>query len=67
METSRRRGMGWQIPAALYTLAEARAATGAAGVEEALDEATEEAEGRGHAMSLAKIDADRDSLLAGAR
>src|SRR6185295_16701373 len=37
-DTARRREMGWQIPTALHTLAQARAAVGASGVEGALDE-----------------------------
>ena len=61
---ARRRAMGWQIPSACHTLAQARAAVGAPGVEEALDEATEAAESRGHAMTLRKIEADRETLLA---
>jgi class 3 adenylate cyclase/tetratricopeptide (TPR) repeat protein len=65
--TALRRAMGWQIPAALHTLAQARATAGAPGVEEALEEATEAARGLGHLMALRKINADRDSLLAAAR
>jgi class 3 adenylate cyclase/tetratricopeptide (TPR) repeat protein len=61
---ARRRAMGWQIPSACHTLAQARAAVGAPGVEEALDEAIEEAESRDHAMTLRKIAADRETLLA---
>jgi adenylate cyclase len=59
---AREREMGWQIPPALHTLAQARAATGTAGVEEALDEATEFAAARGHLMTLRKIEADRQIL-----
>jgi tetratricopeptide (TPR) repeat protein len=66
-ETARRRGMGWQIPVAHHALAQARAASGAPGVEEALEEAAEAARGRGHLMTLKRIEADRDSLLAAAR
>jgi tetratricopeptide (TPR) repeat protein len=65
-ETARRRGMNWQLPPALYTLARARAATGAPGVAEALDEAVEVAERLGHRMALRKIEADRESLTAAA-
>jgi len=66
VETARRREMGWQIPSALHTLAQARASTGAPGVEEALDEASRDAERRGHLMTLNKIEADRDNLLSAA-
>jgi len=65
--TALRRVMGWQIPSALHTLAQARAAAGAPGVEEALEEATEAAVRRGHRMTLSRIEADRDSLLAAGR
>ncbi|HEY5053832.1 MAG TPA: adenylate/guanylate cyclase domain-containing protein [Solirubrobacterales bacterium] len=61
-ETGRRRGMNWQLPPALCALAHARAATGVAGVEEALDEATEVARRLGQQMALRKIGAARDSL-----
>jgi adenylate cyclase len=66
-DTARRRGMNWQLPAALYTLARTRAATGAPGVEQALDEATVVAERLGHRMSLRKIAADRESLIPATR
>ncbi len=65
--TAQERSMGWQIPPALQTLAEARAAAGVDGVEQALAEASEEAERRGHQMARRKIEAARDSLSAGAR
>jgi class 3 adenylate cyclase/tetratricopeptide (TPR) repeat protein len=65
--TAKRRAMGWQIPSALHTLAQARADTGTTGVEAALEEATEEARHRGHLMTLRKIDADRDALMTAAR
>ncbi len=65
--TAERRAMGWQIPSALHTLAQARVATGTAGVEEALEQATEAAAQRGHLMTLRRIEADRDVLLAAAR
>jgi adenylate cyclase len=64
VSTAKRRGMGWQTSAALHTLAQARAGARAPGVETALEEATDAAELRGHAMTLRKINADRDSLLA---
>ncbi len=54
-DTARRRGMSWQLPPALYTLAQARAATGAPEAKAALDEATEVAERLGHRMALRKI------------
>ena len=62
--TALRRAMGWQIPLALYTLAQARAAAGAPGVEEALTQATEEARQRDHLMTLRKIEAERVELSA---
>jgi class 3 adenylate cyclase/tetratricopeptide (TPR) repeat protein len=60
--TAKRRRMGWQIPPALHTLAQARAALGRDGVEEALAEATEYATARGHLMSLDRIEEDRAAL-----
>jgi adenylate cyclase len=63
VETAKRRGMGWQICPGLQTLAQARAAAGVPGVEEALDEGAAEARARGHMMTLHKIEADRSSLL----
>ncbi len=65
--TAERRGMGWQIPTALHALAQARAAAGSAGVEEALEGAAKAATRRQHLMTLRKIEADRSSLLAAAR
>jgi class 3 adenylate cyclase/tetratricopeptide (TPR) repeat protein len=62
--TAKQREMGWQIPPALHTVAQARAAVGAPGVEQALDEATEFATERGHLMTLRKIEADRETLVA---
>jgi class 3 adenylate cyclase/tetratricopeptide (TPR) repeat protein len=64
--TAQRRGMGWQIPGAFHTLAKARAAAGAAGVKEALDEAAGAASSRGHQMALRLIEDERDALLAAA-
>jgi class 3 adenylate cyclase/tetratricopeptide (TPR) repeat protein len=66
-ETARRRGMNWQLPPALCALARARAATGASGAEEALDEAAAIAGRMGQRMALRKIAAARDSLSATAR
>jgi hypothetical protein len=63
-ETAERRGMGWQTPPAFLTLAQARHAVGAEGVEAALAEATERASGAGHTMSLRRIEAERDALTA---
>lgn len=60
-DTARRRGMHWQLPPALLTLAQARAATG---VTEALDEATAVAENYGHEMVLERIRAERSALSA---
>jgi class 3 adenylate cyclase/tetratricopeptide (TPR) repeat protein len=65
VETAKRRGMGWQISPGLQTLAKARAAAGVPGVEEALDEGAAEARGRGHTMTLHRIEADRAALLTG--
>jgi class 3 adenylate cyclase/tetratricopeptide (TPR) repeat protein len=65
-ETSRSRGMFWQLPSALLALAQARAATGAAGVEEALDEAAGVCRRFGHAQTLERVEAERQSLT-GAR
>jgi tetratricopeptide (TPR) repeat protein len=61
-DTSRARGMLWQLPTALHTLAQARAAAGAAGVEEALDEAVAVCRRHGHALALERIEAERPSL-----
>jgi adenylate cyclase len=62
--TARSRGMYWQLPGALHVLAQTRAAAGAGGVSEALDEATREAESRGHEMLLQRIREDRAALTA---
>jgi class 3 adenylate cyclase/tetratricopeptide (TPR) repeat protein len=62
--TARRREMGWQIPPSLHTLAQTRSASGAPGVDEALDEAAEFATARGHLMTLRKVEADREALTA---
>jgi class 3 adenylate cyclase/tetratricopeptide (TPR) repeat protein len=63
-DTARRRGMHWQLPPALHALAQARAAAGAPGVAEALDEATAVAERHGHEMVRERIRADRVALIA---
>ncbi len=63
-ETVRRRGMHWQLPPGLLTLAAARAATGTPGVEEALEEAIEVASTHGHEMALERIREERAALSA---
>ncbi len=63
-DTSREREMHWQLPGALLVLAQARAATGTAGVEDALEEATALCERLDHRLTLRKIDADRSALSA---
>ncbi|MFI5028128.1 MAG: ATP-binding protein [Solirubrobacterales bacterium] len=65
-ETAQRRGMGWQIPVAFHTLAQARAANDVGGVEAALGIAAETAERLGHSMTLRRIETARDTLRAGA-
>jgi hypothetical protein len=65
-DTARSRGMYWQLPTALLTLAQAQAASGSAGIEEALDEAAEVCQRLGHALTLERIEAERQSLT-GAR
>jgi adenylate cyclase len=62
--TAQRREMGWQIPPALHVLAQARAAAGSPGAEEALEEAAKYAASRGHLMTLRRIEADRETLAA---
>jgi len=64
-DTARRREMGWQIPSALHTLAQARAAAGAPGVEEVLDQAVEEATRFGQLMTLGHIEDEREQLTVG--
>jgi adenylate cyclase len=60
----RRRGLNWQLPPTLLTLAQARAALGMPGVAEALDEANAIATARGQTMSLGRIEAERAALSA---
>ena len=62
--TATRREMGWQIPPALHLLAQARAACGRDGVEEALAEAAKYATARGHTMTLRRVEADQQALTA---
>ncbi len=66
-DAARARGMLWQLPPALHTLAQARAVTDAPGVEEALEEAIAVAEKAGHRMALRRIEADRPAPAAAAR
>ncbi len=61
---ARERGMRWSLPLALLATARARAAAGAAGVGEALDEATAVAEETGAVTTLASIEAEREALAA---
>jgi class 3 adenylate cyclase len=65
-DTARRRGMHWQLPPALLTLAQARAAQGVTGVAEALEEAATVAASHGHEMTLRRIEAGRGALVASA-
>jgi tetratricopeptide (TPR) repeat protein len=67
VETSRARGINWQVPLALRALAQARSAAGEEGVAEALDEAAEISSRLGHRMTLEKIEADRLDLAGPAR
>ncbi len=60
----REREMHWGLPTVLLALAQARRATGAAGAEVALDEATAICERLGHKQTLGKIEAERASLAA---
>jgi ATP/maltotriose-dependent transcriptional regulator MalT len=62
VETSRSRGMFWQLPPSLHLLAQARAAAGLPGVVEALDEGTEVSRRLGHGLALGRIEADRAAL-----
>jgi class 3 adenylate cyclase/tetratricopeptide (TPR) repeat protein len=63
-DTARRRGMNWQLPAALLVLAQARAAGDEPDVEEALDEATAVASSLGHQVMLRRLDVERPTLTA---
>jgi adenylate cyclase len=62
--TATQREMGWQIPPALHTLAQVRAAADRDGVAEALAEAAKYATARGHLMTLRRVEADREALTA---
>ncbi len=61
---AREREMHWGLPTALLSLAQARRATGSAGAEVALDEATAICERLGHAHTLRKIAEEREALAA---
>jgi class 3 adenylate cyclase/tetratricopeptide (TPR) repeat protein len=60
--TARRRGMNWQLPAALLVLAQTRAAAGQPGAGEALDEATAMASSNGHRVMLRRLESERGEL-----
>ncbi len=66
-DDARKRGMLWALPLALHALARARIAAGRDGVREALDEAAEVAQRTGALLILSMIEADRESIGAGAR
>jgi class 3 adenylate cyclase/tetratricopeptide (TPR) repeat protein len=59
---AREREMLWSYPVAMLTLARARAATGADGVEEAFDEAERVARETGATTLLMDIEAEREQL-----
>jgi len=61
---ARERGMRWSLPLALLATARTRAAAGAGGVEEALDEAAAVAEETGAVTSLSAIEEEREALAA---
>jgi tetratricopeptide (TPR) repeat protein len=60
---ARRRGLNWSLPFCLHAQAQIRAASGEAGVAEALDEATEIAKRQGYLSLLERLEADREQLL----
>jgi class 3 adenylate cyclase/tetratricopeptide (TPR) repeat protein len=62
VESAREHEMLWALPLALLALAQARAAVGAEGVEEALDEATVVAEETDAQMALQTIEQEREAL-----
>jgi class 3 adenylate cyclase/tetratricopeptide (TPR) repeat protein len=64
---SRERGMMWSYPVAALTLARARAATGAGGVEEAFEEAERVARECGATTLLMDIATEREQLGSGTR
>jgi class 3 adenylate cyclase/tetratricopeptide (TPR) repeat protein len=59
---ARERGMLWSFPVAMLTLARARAAAGADGVDEAFDEAERVARETGATTLLMDIEAEREQL-----
>ncbi len=61
---AREKGMLWPLPKALASLAEARAAAGEAGVEEALAEAVEVAERTGALLTLGEVEAAHERIAA---
>ena len=61
-ETARARGMLWSLPLALHVLAQARAAGGLEGADEAFAEAAEVAERTGALLSLETIEEARGEL-----
>jgi tetratricopeptide (TPR) repeat protein len=61
-EVARERELLWSLPLALLALGRARAAAGAPGAREALEEAAEIAEGTGARVTLDAIEADCDAL-----
>jgi tetratricopeptide (TPR) repeat protein len=61
---AREREMHWGLPTALLALAQAQSATGTAGAEASLDEATEICERLGHTQTLRKLAAERAALTA---
>ena len=61
---AREHGMLWPLPLALLALAQARAAAGADGVDQALDEAATTARETGAVISLQTIEDERQGLIA---
>jgi class 3 adenylate cyclase len=66
-EIARKRELLWSLPLALLALARARAAGGQGGAREALDEAAELAAASGARTTLNAIEAERETIGAGAR
>jgi class 3 adenylate cyclase/tetratricopeptide (TPR) repeat protein len=67
VERARQRGMNWQLPPALLALAQARAATGGAGVLEVLEEAMAVAARHDHRLAMTRIEAQREALVGATR
>ncbi len=63
-EVARERELLWSLPLALLALGRARAAAGAPGAREALDEATAVTEETGAITTLSSIEEERDRLAA---